>query len=147
MSPSAHVVASTMTSAAFFQATHSLDGTIACFLSGIFIDIDHHFDLWIYKKKFLWHLKELYHFCEKEKNGRMHLIFHSYELFAIFWVCLLIFHLSALWWGIAVGMTVHIILDQLYNPMKPGAYFLFYRIKNGFTKESLYPWEFYSSME
>ena len=147
MSPQNHVVASTITSCAFFFCTHSGEGTAACFLSGILIDIDHHFDLWIYKKKFLLGLKDIYHFCEKEKGERLYLIFHSYELIFLLWLSLFVFHLNLIWWGMAIGVSVHMIFDQILNPLRPGVYFLWYRIKNNFDKACIYPREVYQQME
>lgn len=91
MTPLSHVIASTTTSAVFAIVTQSWEGTLACFLSGIFVDIDHHFDVWIYKKKILFHLKHIYDFCEKENDGRIYLIFHSYELLAVLWMCVIFF--------------------------------------------------------
>ena len=145
MRPTSHVIASTVTSAVFFTVTHSWEATLGCFLSGIFIDIDHHFDLWLYKKKILFDIKHIYHFCEKEKKGKLYLIFHSYELLAIFWLCLIGFRLSVLWWGLAVGLTVHIILDQMCNTVTLFTYFLWYRIKKGFAKEALFPPDYYKN--
>ncbi len=146
MSPTHHTVASAITTAGFFYVTQSVGGSLMCFLSGIFIDIDHHFDLWIYKKKILLHPRDLWHFCENEKNGRLHLIFHSYELFAVFWLCLFLFKPSLIWWGMAVGATVHMILDQIFNPLRPGVYFLWYRIKNKFAKEAFFYPKHYEKM-
>ena len=145
MTPTSHVIASTLTSAVFFAVTHSWEGTAACFLSGIFIDIDHHFDLWIHKKKILWDIKHIYDFCEREKEGKLYLIFHSYELLAVFWLCLIFFHWNVVWWGLAVGLTVHIILDQIFNTtITPFTYFLWYRIQKKFTKELLFAPDFYT---
>ncbi len=146
MSPQNHVIASTVVSGAFYAATHSWEGTVGCFLSGIFIDIDHHFDLWIYKRKPLWSLKDLYHFCDVEKGGKLHLVFHSYELLLILWVCLVVFKMDLLWWGIAVGMTVHILFDQFTNSLKPLVYFLSYRMRHGFSKQCVFPEEKYRTL-
>ena len=143
MSPTRHVLASAATSAVFLGVTRSWPATIVCFFSGILIDIDHHFDLWIYKKKILLHIKHIYDFCEKEKEGKLYLIFHSYEFLAVLWICLIGFRLSVVWWGLAVGVTVHMILDQIGNTVRPLTYFLCYRIKNGFTKASLFPLDYY----
>ena len=145
MTPTSHVIASTVTSSVFAAVTQSWEGTLACFLSGIFIDIDHHFDVWIYRKKFFLHIKHIYDFCDKEKEGKVYLIFHSYELLAIFWMCIIFFHLNWTWWGTAVGISVHLFLDQIGNAQdtKPWSYFLWYRIKNNFSKESLFSPEHY----
>ncbi len=147
MRPTTHAVASVLTSTAFYAVSHSVPGTLACFLSGIFIDIDHHFDLWLFRKKIVLDPRDLFHFCEKEKEGKMYLIFHSYELLTIFGLCLFIFHLSDLWWGLWIGMVVHIILDQIANPLKPGVYFFWYRAKINFCKKTMFSEDYYREME
>ena len=78
--------------------------------------------------------KELKDFCLKDKSGKIFLIFHSYELMAVFWAVILYFHPSVVWFGLAFGMSVHLLLDQIFNPIYPLAYFLVYRMKLGFPK-------------
>lgn len=145
MSPVSHVIASTATSAVFAAVTHSWAGTMVCFLSGILIDIDHYFDVWIYKKKILFHLRHIYDFCEKEKGGKHYFIFHSYELLAVLWMCIIFFQLNWIWRGIGIGLSVHLLLDQIGNMdnLRPMTYFLWYRAKNNFSKESIFSTEHY----
>ena len=149
MTPTAHVIASAVTSAAFAAATQSWEGTAACFLSGIFIDVDHHFDVWIYRKKILFDIKHIYDFFEKELAGKIHLIFHSYELLAVLWMCIVLFHLPTIWIGGAVGLSVHLFLDQLGNTkyVSPWTYFLWFRLKNNFSKEAILLPEFYQTIK
>lgn len=147
MSPTQHTLASIATSGVFFTATGSWTGTLTCLISGILIDVDHHFDIWIYRKKFLWKLKDLYHFCDKEKKGRLHLIFHSYELLVLFWILIFLFKLSFFWSGMAVGVTIHILLDQLFNELQPWTYFFTYRLKHGFSKACVFTPDKYRQMK
>ncbi len=147
MSPSKHVLASAATSVIFYGLTKSVSGTLTCFLSGIFIDIDHVFDFWIAKRKFLFTYRELYQFFDREKAGKVHLIFHSYELLLTFWAVLFFCHLGMFWLGIAVGCTVHMLFDQWLNPLRPRVYFLLYRIKHGFTKESTFTDEEFAKLD
>ena len=135
MSPTHHVIASAITSAAFYCVNPSLPATAGCFLSGIFIDLDHVVDLWVHKKKLFFTVKELFRFCEVEKEGKLRLWLHSYELLFLFWAAIYVFHLGSLWIGIALGLTVHMILDQIFNPVKPLVYFLAYRIRHNFSRE------------
>ena len=133
MTPVKHVVASGVTSVLFAFLTRSWVGTMACFLSGIFIDLDHLLDYCIFRKKMCWSIKELEDFCF-ERTGKIYLILHSYELMAILWVTVYYFGMQPVWFGIIFGMSVHMLLDQIINPVHPLAYFLFYRLKIGFTK-------------
>ena len=147
MRPVEHVAASIVTSGIFYGATGSLPGTISCLISGILIDVDHHLDLWLHEKKFLWKIKDVYHFCDEDRAGKLHLIFHSYELLALFWLILTVLRLGNFWWGIAIGATVHLILDQIFNRLKPGTYFLSYRWQNGFSKACVFPAEHYQKQK
>ncbi len=137
MSPTHHVIISAGTSAAFWYFTQSPSGTAACFLSGILIDIDHHLDYFLCKKELPLNYQKLYHFCEREKAGNLYLFLHSYELMAVFWAVIFYFQLSWLWAGLALGMTVHMLADQIFNPVAPLCYFLVYRAKQGFSRAKL----------
>ena len=146
MSPSKHIVASGMISAAFAGYTHSWDGTMACFLSGIFIDLDHIIDFWIAKKRFPRQYRDLYSFCANEKAGKLHLVFHSYELLAVLWFLCFFSKWNPVWLGITIGMTLHIIFDALTNSLKPFVYFMIYRIKHNFSKAAAFPEEDYEKL-
>lgn len=147
MSPTSHIIASAAISSVFAVMTQSWGGALACFLSGILIDIDHHFDLWIYKKKIIFHIKHIYNFCEKERKGKLYIIFHSYEFLLILWLCIFVFHLNKIYLGLAIGLTTHLFFDQIVNTVKPLTYFLTYRLKNNFSKESIYPAKIIEQME
>lgn len=146
MSPTSHVAASAVVSAVFALYSRSPEGTIACFLSGIFIDLDHFVDYWIAKRKLIFSYPELYAFCANEKTGRLHLFLHSYELHALMWAAVYFGKASFLWQGLAVGMTSHLFLDQIFNPLRPFVYFFIYRLKHGFHKKCIFTEEYYRTL-
>jgi hypothetical protein len=146
MRPSQHVAISGIITIGFFAVTKSWVGSLACFLSGIFIDLDHVLDFWIAKKKFLFSYEELYAYFAQERQGKLYLLLHSYELLALFWLAIYFLHLDVLWLGVAWGLTTHMIADQITNPLRAFGYFLVYRIKHGFAKESLFRREFYQQL-
>jgi hypothetical protein len=137
MKPTHHVIISGGVSAVFGFWIQSWSAVFACFLSGIFIDLDHHLDYWLIKKEIPLSYKKLLHFCHQEPDARLYLFLHSYELIFIFWACIYYFEWNAVCLGVAVGVTAHIICDEIFNPMRPLAYFLTYRIKHGFERRSL----------
>ena len=147
MMPASHIVISAATSGAFFYATQSWEGTAACFLSGIFIDLDHHFDFFLAKKKIPLRYRELVDFCEKDKNAKLYLFLHSYELLTLFWFLIIYLKLGYVWSGIALGVTTHLIADQICNPFRPLGYFLIYRIRNHFKKERIFVESFYKTLK
>lgn len=134
MTPAQHIVASTATSTFFYYLTQSWPGTVVCFLSGILIDLDHVLDYWIFKRKISLSFKELDNFCTEDKSGKIFLILHSYELMFILWIVSAYFKWPTEWLGALYGMSVHLLCDQIGNPVYPPAYFLFYRWKIGFPK-------------
>lgn len=137
MKPATHAVISLGVSALLLTWTKSWAATLACFLSGIFIDIDHHLDYCLVRGKFPFFYRELQDYCLTARNGKLYLIFHSYELLLIFWIILTHYRLDGIWIGIAIGMSVHLFCDQWSNPLKPLAYFITYRIKHGFEAKRL----------
>ncbi len=146
MSPTKHTIASGVVSTAFFFATHSWEGTLACFLSGIFIDLDHIIDFWIAKNRFPFRYKDLYSFCAFEKSGKLYLLFHSWELLSSLWLLCIFFKMDPVWLGFTVGITTHMIFDAFTNSLRPLAYFMVYRIKHDFSKAAAFPEEDYKKL-
>jgi len=113
---------------------------IAAFLTGVFLDIDHLIDCYINHGPHF-DLKNFYSYCREIRFERLTLIFHSYELIALFWLSIFIFSLGDIYKAMAIGMTQHLIFDQLANMslgrMKNGGYFLTFRLKNRFRKEGI----------
>ncbi len=108
----------------------------ACFLSGILIDLDHHLDYIIIRKKIPFRYKSLLEFCHVDHTHPIYLLLHSYELLLLLWVSVFLFDLGVIWMGAAVGFTAHIFCDEFANPIKPMAYFLIYRAKNRFNRRA-----------
>ena len=146
MSPVTHTLISAAFSAGFGAATRSWTAAAACFLSGIFIDIDHVVDFWLARKKVLLSYSELHRFCGKEKLGRLFLWLHSYELLGLLWIGAWISGFNAVLVGIVSGMTVHLLADQFANPVRPLAFFLTYRIRHKFDKKYIFPKDYYDEM-
>lgn len=133
--PASHVVVSAATSIAFGCAARSWPAGVACFLSGVFIDLDHILEFWIAKRKICCSPGELLDFCIFLPSERVFLVLHAYELILAAWVAAFYFHASPLWFGALLGVSVHILLDQAVNPVMPLAYFWFYRRRHGFSRD------------
>jgi len=147
MSPIGHVAASSLISAVFAFFTRSVSGTAVCFLSGIFLDVDHILDYWIAKKKVFFTYKQLENFCGGEKAGKLYLIFHSYEFLILLWLSIVFFKANIVWLGLAVGVTAHLLLDLTANPLRPWVYSLGYRFRHGFSKYYVFPKDYYEGMK
>ena len=127
-----HAVGSALAGAGFFALTQSWEGTLVCFLSGIFIDLDHVLDYCVIKKK-MCNYRELVDFCF-DQSGQVFLFLHSFEMLAVLWVLFFLYGMPVILGGLGLGLSVHLILDQIGNPVSPLAYFIFYRWKLGFPK-------------
>jgi len=138
MSPIKHVAFSGMISGLFAFLTHSLGGTIACFVSGIFIDLDHVLDYWLAKKKFFCTYGDLDHYYGKDPKGQLIILLHSYELLGIMTALSFSFHYNKILVGLTVGLAFHMLLDIIGNPVKPMAYFFVYRIFHKFQKAPIF---------
>ena len=125
-------------SAVFALWAKSWGAVFTCFLSGIFIDLDHHLDYFIAKKEIPLSYRKLVDFLKNDHNSRLFLFLHSYEVLFFIWVCIFLLGLDAIWIGIAIGMTTHVLCDEVVNPIKPMAYFLTYRVKNRFKREHFF---------
>lgn len=146
MSPTKHTIASGVVSLTFAYVTQSLSGAFFCFLSGIFIDLDHVLDFWIARKRPPFGFRDLHSFCAHAKDGKFYLALHSYELQTVFWLIILSLKLNVVWIGLAAGMTAHLLLDQIFNHrVRPFAYFTSYRFKNGFSGKCVFRKEYYET--
>jgi hypothetical protein len=138
MKPIYHVIISGGVSAIFAVWVRSWSAVLACFLSGIFIDLDHHLDYYLVKREIPLSYKKLVNFLRNDHDSKIHLFLHSYEFIVLLWLSIFFFDLSVVWTGVALGFTMHILCDEFANPLRPLAYFLTYRIKNRFERKRFF---------
>lgn len=138
MRPGHHAVISLGLSALVVWGFRSWTAAFFCFLSGVFIDIDHCLDYCFIKKKFPFRYRQLLDYCEKDPQWRPYLIFHSYELLLLFWMSIYYFRLNEIWIAAALSASVHLLCDQMSNPFKLLAYFFIYRFKHGFERKEIF---------
>lgn len=139
MTLSRHIALSTVVSGILYALFKSWGLTIASFLSGIFIDLDHYIDYLIeYGSPF--NIRKFFFTINEEHIKKLYMVFHGWEwsivLFAIGW-------LSG-WnhWviGILIGYGHHMISDAIFNTNWPvKGYSFFWRLKRGFASGSVRP--------
>jgi len=141
MLPSRHIIASFPLGIATGYFTNSQLAGLVCFLSGVLVDIDHIIEYIIHFGFRNFKPKEVYRTCGKMTNPRqeggverVYLIFHAGEIAVLLWAGFA-FTKNIFLLAIALGYTVHLILDGTTNVMKPSGYFISLRIKNRFKKE------------
>lgn len=106
------------------------------FLTGVLIDLDHLFDYFT-TYRFTLSFRRIYCACSRARFKRLYLLVHSYEIVILLWIAIYVFSLSNAWKAVAIGMTQHLVFDQLTNPLKRYGYFLTYRVLHGFRKEMI----------
>ena len=127
----AHTATGIVFSAALYLVFRSISLSIAAFLSGIFIDLDHVIECYInYGGKFnIWKTIET---CETFQLKKAHLFFHSYELILIYSALICWLGLGPVWYGIALGLAFHIVLDAIFNDYHPNGLFFITRHRKKF---------------
>ncbi len=135
MRPTNHIIISGVVSAIFAVWARSWGAVCACFLSGIFIDLDHHLDYFIARKEIPLSYNKLVDFLRNDHRSKIFLFLHSYEVLFLIWAGIFLLGLDLVWVGIAIGFTTHVLCDEVVNPIKPMAYFLTYRAKNRFARK------------
>lgn len=118
----------------------SWQGTIAGFVGGVLIDLDHVIDYWA---EFGWRFN-IWEFLQGGQylaSGQIHTWFHAWEylpvLIAVAWLLRRHRTAAAVIAALAAGAFVHLVTDCLVNNYPPRNYSLAYRIGVDFRVESL----------
>ena len=143
----AHTIISGVVGTGFWATTRSRMAVFISFFCGILIDVDHIFDYWIVKRRIPRSYHDLLNYCAKEKEGKLYLVFHSYEIIFLLWIGVVMHPFSFMWWAFAVGMTVHVLADNIGNPYRPFALFFIYRLHYGFEKKYIFPEDYYNNLK
>ena len=136
MLPPAHAAISGVISIAVWYYFKSAECAVISFIAGVFIDLDHLIDFYT-NHRFTLKVKRIYCVCARMRLKRLYLGLHSYEIVILLWAAIYIFALSNYWKALAIGVTQHIISDQIANPLNNLGYFFTYRILKGFKRERL----------
>ena len=136
MLPLAHAGASGVISILVWVYFKSAGYAAISFIAGVFIDLDHLIDYYL-NHPFTARIKEIYATCAAMRLKKIYIVLHSYELIILLWISIFAFGLGNFWKAIAIGMTQHIIFDQITNPINTYGYFLAYRITKGFNTHLL----------
>lgn len=136
MLPRGHIVISGIIGIFVWAWFKSAGCAIIAFASGVLIDLDHFIDYYA-NFGFTLNLNRIYDACHKMKFSKLYVVLHSYELIALLWISIFIFGLSHYWTAAAIGLTQHMIIDQITNPINNLGYFLAYRIIRKFKREDI----------
>ena len=138
MKPVHHIAASTIISGALYSIFRSWELSLACFITGFIIDIDHIFD-YIFENGFDFNMNTFFDFFYHEKHQKIILLFHGWE-----WLILLGIYVKLTDWnlwvtGALIGYALHIIPDYFYSKAPFGSYSLIWKWKNNFNSKLIFP--------
>ena len=143
MRPSGHLIASLTISAVLVFFTKSVSAGILCFFSGILVDLDHIIEYVIHHDWKGLTVKTLYQACEETESQvgelrfeRLYLIFHAAEIALLLWAAVIYtkdLHILA----IAIGYSLHLLLDCAANKVYPISYFMIWRVIKKFNSDKL----------
>jgi hypothetical protein len=121
---------------AFYLVFQSFASALVCFFSGILVDVDHYVD-YVRDRGLNFNLKRFFQYGYGLEYDRLFIVLHGYEYFVPLAIILVLSDFNLLVAALFVGYAQHLLFDQFTNPVKPLAYFITYRLKNRFSKESI----------
>lgn len=133
-----HLVSSSLASIGVYYFFNNVLSALIFWLSSIAIDADHLFE---YAracgiKKFSF--RSFCQWCYDFRVGKLWLFFHSFELLFLLWGIIFLLKLNLYWVSFACGITFHMILDCLFNPIFAWSYFFIFRWRKNFCVEKIF---------
>jgi membrane-bound metal-dependent hydrolase YbcI (DUF457 family) len=131
-----HIGISTIAAISAYKLIGSQSMSIALFLSGILIDLDHVFD-YILLSKEGFSIGNFFSWYDEGKWQKVFLFFHSYELITILAFVTFV-RANEVLIGITAGCVLHLLADQIAvmgRGFSPWFYFISYRYSVGFEKK------------
>ena len=135
MMPKWHIFTSAILSLVMFRISGSFHASLACFIAGTIIDIDHVLDYYLYSGRLTFNVSKISGFYSR--YGKVIILLHSYELLLIGAVFAYFLQAHVLFIGAAIGFVGHLLMDTAGYGMKAQSYFLSYRVYCGFGLERL----------
>ena len=90
--------------------------------------------------------QELFKFAYGIHYDHLTILFHAWEFSILFVIMIIVADGNLFVLAVGIGFIQHLIFDQCTNPIKPLAYFITYRLKHKFRKESILSDDFIASL-
>jgi len=137
MKPVSHLSVSIIVGVATFLTTKLISPSIACFLVGWLVDVDH---IWDFYKNGCrgFNIKRFVYAMENGEIKKIYLYFHSYELLLVLVVLCYFTHFNYILSFTTIGFATHLFLDQIFNNINTFSYFITYRILNDYKSETIF---------
>lgn len=132
-----HIAISIGVSALVWACFRSSAAAMACFLTGVFLDIDHLID-YVVNYGLQFRVKRFFKAFEYEAFENIFIFLHSWEFIIIYLVLLWLIDWKPVAIGAVIGIIVHLLLDHFFNNHSKWAYFLSYRLFHRFSGKHFY---------
>lgn len=132
-----HAAVSLVVSALVWLWFSSFAAALACFLTGVFVDLDHVIDYGLnYGARI--RPRHLFRAFEVEMFDNIFIFLHAWEWILVALVILWLVDWQPVMVGVALGFAVHLVFDQLTNRHNPWSYFLTFRAAHRFSGPHFY---------
>lgn len=133
-----HVAISTLIAGVLHLFFKSWAVTISCFMTGIFIDLDHFID-YFREKGWRLNIRDFFETCHTGQFERIMLLWHGWEWMALLGISAWLSHWNPWITGAFIGYGQHMIVDALSNSNTVKSYSLFWKWKNNFYFDTIFP--------
>ncbi|NLB60486.1 MAG: hypothetical protein GX806_05400 [Lentisphaerae bacterium] len=132
-----HAIASLIVSGLVWLWLRSAAAAGACFLAGVFVDLDHVLDYSLqYGRRIRW--RHLIAVFETGLFENIYIFLHAWEWILVMLVLLWLIDWKPALLGLLIGFGTHLAMDQIGNRHQPWSYFLFYRMWHRFSGKHYY---------
>lgn len=138
MKPGYHAASSALVAGILYLLFKSWSMALACFLSGIFIDIDHIYD-YIKQFGFPFKVKDFVNTVYNNGISRLTFVFHSWEILLLLGIIAWFTNWNTWLAGTFIGFSLHIVLDKLNNGERLRTYSFIWRWGKQFKFEDTFP--------
>jgi hypothetical protein len=138
MKLSHHIASSALVAGLLYFFLKSWSMALSCFLSGIFIDLDHVYD-YVREVGFPFKMKDFIRAGYESELSRWMIFLHSWELLVLLGMIAWFTQWNPWVTGVCIGFSHHIILDMLYNREGFLTYSFYWRWKHNFEFELTFP--------
>lgn len=132
-----HAAASITISGLLYLFFTSWTLSLACCLSGIFIDLDHFYD-YFREKGLSLNIEDFFRTCNECQFNRIVLLLHGWEWIALSGLSSWLTDWNPWVTGIFLGLSQHMVIDLASNGSNVKTYSLLWRWKKGFHFDTVF---------
>lgn len=137
MKVTSHIKISSVLGVGVYAYTDELLPSVACFLGGWLIDLDHFLDWGVNYGLTPDYNRVVINFA-RNRVRHIYVIFHGWEYFIALFTLHILYGLPPWAFYAALGGACHLALDQIYNgPKRPLAYFITFRLYKRFRSHDI----------